>query len=1163
LDPLPLFEPKALGLSKRDYDKVQRLIDKRELEDEAADLRKKTMEEKEKLTPGYLENFKKMTAQVTDDVMNSPAINALKLFSKGEYLGEATGIVPKIDPKYLYPHEIEGLPERYLAEGGLNPDIVGRGLGFKTGHEMIDSLIDTTKDRGALGPKAYWEKLIKQETQRRMDEVHGPLDEQALKSARAQMISRTQGDILHAELAALAKLGNIKKTFNKQKMKDLAWLEARDELQRDVSVINSARDLGKSGRDAWTAWLKNDVQEAYTQKQRQIVDFEKAILAKEGEQVRDNFLALRTRASRSRYMRNVPVENSNFIQQVFNRVGLSVRDEADLAADINHPERVYKTIGEFADANNAISQSIPKGWQDWQTKYDPTLVVYDQLRDPNWGPDFKKKLTFGEMIELNNTVQSFLKHGREREKVTLEGKEFDRVETVLMLNESIKNWKNKYIAWSRDPKGLKAPYQFAETMFVGLIEIDQRLNQLADFDPNGPINKMFAYPLARAVETIKKIERKYFNHILRGDKYNIPFDREIPHEIFYDPTLMHGQEIGRPYIPYGGTDWIKLTHEGLINIMGIRGDPQAFDKFVRGFGTTPEIVDALIRQHATKDHWHYTMDIVNAFAENKRDTNKLTMRMTNALIKEPPKGEFDTGIKELGNNGVVGGWYWHAEYDRSRGGGPKEIPGNVAGILRQPSTPGWMVPRDDQAHGPMALNLAWLPGELKRRARFIAMREITHEMGKVFLDPSFLNTVETHMGEHIANGFREYLKSIMNPFDFPSKGVQQGRRFGDWLKDNLVHSWIDFNEGTFTKHSGSSTIASIGEINPLQFARAAWMLTRTDEESKLRNWNWVIKGGEVGGRMWDGAEGLKNRQRNWKFDPNSKAFDYSLGKLGLTEIGIRNMRQFGTLQMRAWDNLISRITWYGRYLTEWDKIKNEMPTWDAHMQAVDFAEASVRRSHGSSSAVNAPEWLQQQGFWAKGVTWFMVMMNNAMNRQWAGVQRIKYGASGRADKPLKEFQQGFFDLIKYNAVPVAIENFVSPICGDKDSALKCFTKWTVYGGFAWLPVFREIAWASITGMNPGGGVLGGAFTASKNFAHAVQHPREDPARFAKSIIQLLGVVSPTRGFLGLPGAGTIGKETEYWMDYQRGKEKVPSNFTEWRRRIYQGHTYDPHHHRRY
>jgi hypothetical protein len=474
-----------------------------------------------------------------------------------------------------------------------------------------------------------------------------------------------------------------------------------------------------------------------------------------------------------------------------------------------------------------------------------------------------------------------------------------------------------------------------------------------------------------------------------------------------------------------------------------------------------------------------------------------------------------------------------------------------------------MVERDKGAHGPMVLNLAWLPGELKRRARFIAMREITHEMGKVFGDPSFLNTVETHMGEHIANGFREYLKSIMNPFDFPSKGVQQGRAFGNWLKDNLVHSWIDFNESTWTKHSTSTTLASIGEINPKQFARAAWMLLRTDEETKQRNWDWVHKGGEVGGRMWDGATGLNNRQRNWKFDPNSKAFDKSLGKLGLTETGIRNMRQLGTWQMRATDNLFSTLTWLGKYLTERDKNANKMPEWENHMQAVDLAEASVRRSHGSSSTVNAPEWLNQQGFWAKGVTWFMVMMNNAMNRQWTAVQRFKYAASGRAKSPPKEVAQGFFDLIKYNAVPVAIENFVSPICGDKDSGLKCFTKVAVYGGFAWLPIFREIAWASITGTNPGGGVLGGIWMGGKNFIHAAQNPKEDPARLAKSIIQLLGIVTPTSRGLGLPGAGPIGRETEYWMDYQRGKEKAPSNFTEWRRRIYQGHTYDPHHHKRH
>jgi hypothetical protein len=193
----------------------------------------------------------------------------------------------------------------------------------------------------------------------------------------------------------------------------------------------------------------------------------------------------------------------------------------------------------------------------------------------------------------------------------------------------------------------------------------------------------------------------------------------------------------------------------------------------------------------------------------------------------------------------------------------------------------------------------------------------------------------------------------------------------------------------------------------------------------------------------------------------------------------------------------------------------------------------------------------------------MVMMNNAMNRQWTAVQRFKYAASGRAKSPPKEVAQGFFDLIKYNAVPVAIENFVSPICGDKDSGLKCFTKVAVYGGFAWLPVFREIAWASITGTNPGGGVLGGVWMGGKNFIHAVQNPKEDPARLAKSIIQLLGIVTPTSRGLGLPGAGPIGRETEYWMDYQRGKEKAPSNFTEWRRRIYQGHTYDPHHHKRH
>src|SRR5215471_15403826 len=264
----PLFDEKTFKrfMPQGDFNRYSRLLEKEDAAAEEKALAKAEREAKARLTPEWQENRANVEKEVTSNLENRRDFRVDKFLRTKQTGMFASGKVPKFMVKLdrdAIPAKFNQLMKRYSTEkGGVNPDDVALLHGYNSGREMLNDLLTLDNRRGEQQPAAFFRGVVKDNTDRLMEERYGNLKDNILAEARENVGTGGMADLLAEEMFMLAPR-DLPRPFTRalldQKIKDHFNALRADE----VDVGRFVRDAGQAGRRAESALLKDDVPEAF------------------------------------------------------------------------------------------------------------------------------------------------------------------------------------------------------------------------------------------------------------------------------------------------------------------------------------------------------------------------------------------------------------------------------------------------------------------------------------------------------------------------------------------------------------------------------------------------------------------------------------------------------------------------------------------------------------------------------------------------------------------------------------------------------------------------------------------------------------------------------------------------------------------------------------
>lgn len=295
----PLFnDPKAVGMSDAEAQRYSADVEaaRQAARDELAE--KAIAEVRREQTRQWKEERAKVRAEVAAQVNQEPASLAYSVLRSGTLpdgseVPEAVraalfvdGTAPKLDrqavvDEYATRPEYEDLLRRlprgvYAKEGGIHPDQAAETFGFGSGDELIQSLLTTENPR----------RRIEALTDQRMHAEHGDLLTDGTLPVEAMKAVHTEqrAEVLRRELQHLASdhLATLKGLVRKITRRIPSVEEVRAEAERtigakrvrEINPLLYQRAEAKAAKAAAAAFLKGDIEGAFTEKQRELLNHE-------------------------------------------------------------------------------------------------------------------------------------------------------------------------------------------------------------------------------------------------------------------------------------------------------------------------------------------------------------------------------------------------------------------------------------------------------------------------------------------------------------------------------------------------------------------------------------------------------------------------------------------------------------------------------------------------------------------------------------------------------------------------------------------------------------------------------------------------------------------------------------------------------------------------
>lgn len=1043
-------------------------------------------------------SFKERTAelrpQVEEEIRSQP----------GHALDAAireTGL--KLSREGLTDEQISSLPKSYVAVDGIHPDDLAGVFGHQSGRDLVGDLINHLREREASGlqPKEFFNKQVKDTLRQRVEGELGPTAEERLAEIKDRVLSETTEDLLHEDTLRAATEAGQQYPINKDVLKAAIRQNYRRLAIGDVSSDRFLADAGRAGRAVEASLLKGDAAEAFRQRQRREWAFMYAREARKTEKAMASFDRTAKQFS-AREVGSVDQDYTNFVHDILLRVGKPVkRSIQDLAQTIENSG--YKSLADFVDHKQGHDlREVP---------------VADFLMDPGFRKAFDN-LTVEEFEAVHGSIKTLIKNGRDERKIIREGVEHDLAEIKGKMLDQIQQFgEKKYTAEGKREQFAPGVRKLLRTAFVSHLQVENVLNRMDRFDPNGVFSQFVYRDLASAANHEAKLLREYSTKLgAIADTANLK--ELVPNNLFMHPFSRSKE------FPHGNEPMV-MTRKNLRAVLLNVGNESNLTKLARGYGVDPTLVKLWLNHNATKADWDWAQKVWDLFEELHQQSNVMYRNLAGvepeALVVNPIQNQHGT---------YRGGYYplirhptFGEDVKLPKGGLEEE------GYVRATTPAGYTKARTGAMY-PLALDLDALPNRLRQIIHDISFRPSVIQAGKIFYDKRINSEIIKHLGKEYADMFIPWLRDVANVQNFTSSAEKDFGYWSDFMRQNAVTTLVGFNPGTALKHTPTALISSMAEVGPANFLKSMRSLMSVNEATGESNWKFAM----------GTSEELQRRSRNWletmgggmaQLEGRTVGKALAQREYGAAFMSMREALTELSSKPVAMGDLLSAVpTWLAQY-------EKSMGEHGVHGDAVAEADRAVRRAHGSSAITSRSQVARSRSALAHWMTGFFTFFNDIFNRQvetlWRAGNALDLAKDGQKAQAMVEAKQVAGRLFAYVVAPAMIEELVSPLTNkDRESWSEIAAKSLLFTlSSSWIGV-RDIVSAILNKRDPSVGLLSTSEKSISDMVRDVTAKRMNPGNVVRHGAQLGGMLT------GLTPA-PIGRAAEFAINRRQEHPRGP------------------------
>jgi hypothetical protein len=1013
---------------------------------------------------------------------------------------------------------LDMMPAGTLArEGGVHPDSIADLAGFRSGDDLVRALAAIEAKRRALkesgdnrSPQRY---DVDEEVRARMEARHGdPLHDGSIEAEAMAAIHNDKAlETMATELRALArgpKMVDAGKGRGRAAVGDVTPLEvvrrwaARaigEREVRDATRVNDyARAEAKAGRAAEAAILKGDREEAFRQKQQQLVNHALFIEATKAKAEVDSAVKLLDRYGEAKTIKSL---DQGYLDQI-----------QDLIARFDFGRVSMKALEKRDSLRAWVESKRAEG-------FDP--AVPDKLMDEAFSQHYSR-MQMDDLRGLVDSVKSIAHIGRLKQKLidAAEKREFQAiVDEMVQAAEKLPQIEQSTVRnpGSRGP-GLAEFIRHAgdatkhalKSMDASLIKMDQMFQWLDGRDSNGPFQRTIMRRLSDAQTREHDLQTEYAAKLKKlGEDMPATSRKAMSQRLTIDELT--DSKTGKPS---------SMLKSELLAIALNTGNESNLDKLARGEKWGEASIRAALDRHMTEADWHFVQGVWDTVEGLWPETEALEKRLNGVAPEKIVPRQVLTPF------GAFKGGYYPVVYDPLRGYmGEKNASHNADALfqnnyVRAATSQGHTVERTGAA-APLHLSLDVLPRHLQQVIHDIAWREAVMDVDRITANKEVRAAIDGAMGPEYRQQIRPWLQSIANDKAYDPRGLAFWDKIAHWARTNATVVGLGFRLSTIAVHGSGAALNSIGEVGIGPMTSAVSTFIKDPRGSR----DFVFeKSGE-----------MRNRLNEVDRDMREAMAGDLLGQSG----ALATVRRASMMGVAMIDMASALPTWLARYTSA---LKDGM----ADQDAVYAADLSVRNAHGAGAAKDHAA-IQRGSEFQKLFTMFYSFWNHLYNRQ------RDMGRMARQGDFASLLGKSFFYLV----APPIIHGLMSGGAGTKDDD-QSWGGWAAehiaLGLAGGVPILRDLVGVFESGrdygVTPAAGGVQKVGKAAMDVGHALGLIEGDVSdKWVKHAIETPGYI------FGLP-TGQASGAGQYLWDVWRGDED-PEGVADFLRGLMYGPKHEP------
>lgn len=971
---------------------------------------------RQQTTKEYREARKAIRDQVEALLRNQPIYQAIN-YLKG---GKIEGPLADLDRMFLDKEAVEDImgdgavfklprsvPPVYRAKGGVHPDIIAELFGFKSGHDLLKSMLSAE-------PIA---RAINNETDALMKEKFGDLLGDTvgrIREAQNAIANDATGELLNREMEVFMKKGLVTSRVRMADAKRIATEAIRSKPVREAIRVKLYQNATlKAAEEAQRAVMAGKWKDAVAAKQRQILSHymtQAALQVDKDTQSAVNYL--NRFAGRSR-PKNIDPEYLDQIEQLLERFDMRK------AVSLKQAQR-RASLASWIEAQEAAGNIVTL----------PDAVRRDAFRKSY------KEMTVEDLMTVRDAVQNIEHLGRLKSKLLANKERREYQDAIDSLTASVAaSQKRRKTPETITPTKKDGFMSWARSMESTLVKIEQFFEFMDNGDINGPFRRLIWRPIAEAQQREIDMLADYTGRIFKT------FEKLDKKRLAERITIE-------------GVDRTFQRHNILAVALNM-GSESNLDKMLRGEGwnKNPEILDRVV-SHLNDAEWAAVQEVWDTINSLWPEIKAVQKRLTGV---EPPKVESRKFTTPTGR--VLTGGYYPMMYDpdrvdastaegkaviRAAAESDRRVAANdvvqFENVYLRPETRhGFTKERAQEYTMPILFSVDGIARHINAVIHDVTHREALIDANKLLTNPFLRAEISSRYGKEMYDQIVPWLQNIAHDA-YKRDGLGAVERFmrGARTHATIVAMGFRISNGIMQLSGFGPSLEVLipsGSKGLGDTARAAKAMAGAMKDflvSPMKTWD------EIVGKSTE----LRSRSQTLDRDIRQALNDLT----GRTNI-IGKAQRFSMYHIGYMDRVVSAPTWLAAYRLH----LQQYPTDE--MGAREAGDRAVRMSQGAGGAKDLAA-VQRSNELVKMLTMFYSYFSAYYNRQKAWGRDAKRAlASGE----MQEFPALLARQIAMTIVPAVLgEMLVGRGPDDDQSWLAWAVKKSFLYPFSAVPMARDI-----------------------------------------------------------------------------------------------------------